>query len=80
MIESATAIAKDLATKNAADLKVIEKGLSQEVVAETKDGVPSLAEIGEAIVDGVEVVAEEVVEGAEIAIDAVKAHPELIAE
>ena len=61
-------------------MKVIEKGLSQEVVAETKDGMPSLSEIGEAIVDGVEVVAEEVVEGAEIAIDAVKAHPELIAE
>jgi hypothetical protein len=66
--------------KSAADLKVIEKGLTQEVVAETKDGMPCLSEIGEAIVDGVEVVAEEVVEGAEVAIAAVEAHPELIAE
>lgn len=80
VVESAAAIAKDLGQKTAADLKNIEKGLSQEVAHETKEGFPSLSEIGEAIVDGVEVVAEEVVEGAEVAVAQVKAHPELLAE
>lgn len=80
VVESATAIAKDIGKKTAGDLKNIEKGLSQEVAHETKEGFPSLSEIGEAIVDGVEVVGEEIVEGAEVAVKAVEAHPELIAE
>jgi hypothetical protein len=71
---------KELTTKTAGDLKSIEKGLEQELVAEAKDGLPSLTEIGEGIVDVVETIGEEIVEGAEIVVKEVKAHPELIAE
>jgi hypothetical protein len=71
---------KELTTKTATDLKNIEKGLEQELVAETKHGLPSLAEIGEDIVDVVETIGEEIMEGAEIVIKEVKAHPELLAE
>ena len=61
-------------------MKSIEDGLQKELAAETKGGLPSLAEIGEDIVDVVETIGEELVEGAEIVIKEVKAHPELIAE
>lgn len=80
VIGAGAAAIRELTAKTADDLKSIEKGLQQELVAETKDGLPSLTEIGEGIVDVVETIGEEIVEGAEIVIKEVKAHPELIAE
>ncbi|KAG9235018.1 hypothetical protein BJ875DRAFT_284495 [Amylocarpus encephaloides] len=80
VVNAGSSVVKEISTKSAADVKVIGESLQKEVAAETKDGLPSLAEVGESIVDVVETIAEEVVEGVEVVIDEVKAHPELIAE
>ncbi|RDL38489.1 uncharacterized protein BP5553_02829 [Venustampulla echinocandica] len=80
IVEAGTAVVKEITKKSDEDLKTIGKGLHDEFHEETKDGLPSLSDIGGAIVNGVETVIEEVIEGAEVVVNDIKAHPELIAE
>jgi hypothetical protein len=70
-------VAKQLATKNAAELKGIVSGVSKEAVAASDDSVSSIIENVE---DGLVVVGSEIVKGVEVAVKAVEQHPELIAE
>lgn len=61
----------------AADLKNVEIGLSQEVVSATDETATSVIA---KIEGGLEIVGKEIVKGAGEVIEAVKEHPELIAE
>ncbi|CZT43182.1 uncharacterized protein RSE6_03179 [Rhynchosporium secalis] len=77
LVESATAVASKLGAVAAAEFKTIEKGIAQEVVSATDDDASNILD---KIEGAVEVVLDEVVEGAEHVVEAVKQHPELIAE
>lgn len=77
IIDEATAVAKTVATKNAADIKTIVNGVAKETVAASDD---SFSTIVSNIEDGAKVIGGEIVKGAEAVVDAVEKHPELIAE
>lgn len=77
MIDEATAVVKQLSTKNAADIKSIVNGVAKETVAASDDSISTIIQNVE---DGAIVIGKEIVKGAEAVVDAVEKHPELIAE
>ena len=78
MVDSVGAVAKELHTKTAQDVKDIYHNTVKEVVASTtEEDHPSVME---RIHDAVEIVTKEVLEGIEDVGEAIKDHPEMIAE
>jgi hypothetical protein len=77
VIDEAAAVAKQITTKNAADIKGIVNGVAKEAVAASDD---SIAEIIENIEDGAIAIGNEIVKGAEAVVEAVEKHPELLVE
>jgi hypothetical protein len=78
MVETVSAVAKELQTKTAADVKDIYHNTVKEVVSTTTDeDHPSVME---EISDAIEIVKKEVLEGIDDVGEAIKEHPELIAE
>ncbi|KAH7324000.1 hypothetical protein BKA65DRAFT_78749 [Rhexocercosporidium sp. MPI-PUGE-AT-0058] len=77
LVETATAVVSSLGAAATAEFKTLESGIAQEAVSATDDGVSNILHKVEG---AVEVVVEEVVNGAEHVVEAVKQHPELIAE
>lgn len=78
VVDTVTAVAKEVQTKTAADIKDIYLNTVKEVASTTTDDDhPSVME---EISDAIEIVKKEVMEGIEDVGEAIKEHPEIIAE